>query len=59
MGLSKAGKDWNDYLHIQLKNIGLRQCTGDPCVYYATDLVVGVYVDDLLLVGKREEIMEF
>jgi hypothetical protein len=28
-------------------------------VYYATDLIVGVYVDDLLLVGKREEIMEF
>jgi hypothetical protein len=27
-------------------------------MYYAANLIVGVYVDDLL-VGKREEIMEF
>jgi len=41
----------------ELIKMGLIQANSDPCVYYKErDVIVGVYVDDICLRGRREKI---
>ncbi|KAJ1523108.1 hypothetical protein ONE63_001001 [Megalurothrips usitatus] len=51
-GLKQSGRNWNGYLHECLIKIGLIQCESDPCVYYQQDIIVGIHVDDMLVVGQ-------
>ncbi|KAI7815493.1 Retrovirus-related Pol polyprotein, partial [Rhyzopertha dominica] len=55
-GLHQSGKEWNDHLHSVLTTIGLKHCISDPCIYIGNDLILGVYVDDIILVGHLEQI---
>lgn len=57
-GLRQSGREWNKCLDKCLKVFGLKQSIADPCVYYDCDkeVIVGVYVDDLLIIGKRVKI---
>lgn len=50
-GLHQSGKAWNEVLVKHLKEIGLRQCVSDPCIFVHNDGCVGFYVDDLVLCG--------
>ncbi|KAJ8575054.1 hypothetical protein ON010_g4154 [Phytophthora cinnamomi] len=54
-GLKQAGRLWNKLLHSKLVEIGFVQSLTDMCVYSRRQggvlLVVGVYVDDLLVTG--------
>ena len=34
------------------------QTNGDPCIYESQDAIIGVYVDDLLITGKSEKILD-
>lgn len=58
-GLKQAGRLWSELLHEKLKSFGYVQCLTDMCVYFKrvkTKLVVvGVYVDDLLVTGTNSE----
>lgn len=42
-----------------LKRLGFKQSQADPCVYYKKSemdfLIIGVYVDDLLILFNNEE----
>ncbi|GMF44998.1 unnamed protein product [Phytophthora fragariaefolia] len=63
-GLKQAGRLWNELLHAKLVAIGFAQSLTDMCVYFRRQegamLVVGVYVDDLLVTGTRQEaVVEF
>ena len=54
-GLKQSPRCWNHVLHKYLKELELHQNSSDPCLYVSiTDstLIVAVYVDDLVLVGK-------
>lgn len=53
-GLHQSGKEWNDYLSILLTEMGFKQCISDPCVFINKDVIIGVYVDDMVLVGEIE-----
>ncbi|KAG3233082.1 hypothetical protein PI124_g21839 [Phytophthora idaei] len=57
-GLKQAGRLWSRLLHSKLKQIGFEQSLTDMCVYYRRDgdeiLIVGVYVDDLLVTGTAQ-----
>lgn len=57
-GLRQSGRIWNTCLNDFLTSYGLRRSNADPCIYYChlKRLIVGVYVDDLLIVGDIEEI---
>ena len=53
-GLKQAGRQWNVKLDTSLKEIGLRSCKMDPCIYYTRDLelMIAIYVDDFLIFYK-------
>ena len=45
-GLKQAGHNWFEKLEKALKNRKFIPSTIDPCVFYRSDIVVIVYVDD-------------
>jgi hypothetical protein len=60
-GLKQSGRLWNKTLHTNLKSMGFRQLEADPCVYLwqqgEQTMVVGVYVDDLIIANNTTEQM--
>ncbi|KAD4586296.1 hypothetical protein E3N88_23897 [Mikania micrantha] len=63
-GLRQAPRAWNARLDKVLKEIGFDKCAQEPAVYKSnkagTQLIVGVYVDDLIVTGTSEKrIQEF
>uniref|UniRef100_A0AAV1U951 Reverse transcriptase Ty1/copia-type domain-containing protein n=1 Tax=Peronospora matthiolae TaxID=2874970 RepID=A0AAV1U951_9STRA len=57
-GLKQAGRLWSKLLHQKLVDIGFKQSLTDMCVYFRWThghlLIVGVYVDDLLVTGSDQ-----
>jgi hypothetical protein len=58
-GLKQSGRNWNSYLHQCLLEIGLIQSEHDHCIYYSEGLIIGVHVDDMLVIGETSKIVEF
>ncbi|KAJ0515275.1 putative RNA-directed DNA polymerase [Helianthus annuus] len=63
-GLRQAPRAWNLKLDQSLKKMGFTRCSHDQAVYKVHNadsvLIVGVYVDDLIVTGSNEsEILEF
>ncbi|KAG3117247.1 hypothetical protein PI125_g3961 [Phytophthora idaei] len=61
-GLKPAGRLWSKFLYSKRKVIGFEQSLMDMCVYYWRDgceiLIVGAYVDNLLVTGTRQELVD-
>lgn len=58
-GLKQSPRQWNKKLHEALLSFGLRRSKMDPCVYVQgkqkeLNLIVTIYVDDFLIVWKKE-----
>lgn len=58
-GLKQAGRQWFGTLEKWLIAQGFTAMHFDPCVFACKDLIVAVYVDDLLLAGKTAAINKF
>ena len=60
-GLRQSGRVWNTCLDNYLMQYGLKRASADPCIYYSGEkgIIVGVYVDDLLIIGKLQQINHF
>lgn len=58
-GLRQAARCWNEYLTEILSDLGLRQFQSEECIYATKEntLIVGAYVDDLLVISHSEEII--
>ena len=58
-GLKQAPRAWYFKLDKSLTTLGLKKSEYEPAVYYKnsteSSMIVGVYVDDLLLTGSNEE----
>ena len=58
-GLKQAPRVLEPSTYSQLKTIGFKQSTSDPCIYTSNTadglLILTVYVDDILLAGKSEQ----
>lgn len=54
-GLRQSGREWNFTLDKLLKSEGMTRSKADPCVYISKKLIVGVYVDDLLIIAEDEK----
>lgn len=56
-GLKQASRVWNIKLDTELKRIGFKRSSYDPCVYFMSDrdriIVVAIYVDDLLVFSNE------
>ena len=60
-GLKQSSRCWNMALDTHLRNMGFSQSKSDPCIYVSggeDTLYIGVYVDDMVLVGKDEAKMK-
>lgn len=61
-GLRQAPRAWNDKLDSTLKKVGFQQSPHEASVYRrgkgGNALLVGVYVDDLVITGSKEEEVE-
>ena len=53
-GLAQSGLLWHQLLKSKLKNLGYRQSSIDPCVFYTSGpkkILIGIYVDDILIIA--------
>lgn len=61
-GLREAPRAWNDRHDKTLKEVGFQRCPQEYDVYKLqksnTILIVGVYLDDLNVTGKSEELVD-
>ncbi|KFM59138.1 Retrovirus-related Pol polyprotein from transposon TNT 1-94, partial [Stegodyphus mimosarum] len=60
-GLRQSGRAWNTCLNDFLIQYGLKRSSAKPCIYFCHEknIIIGIYVDDLLIVGNMAEINEF
>ena len=54
-GLNTSPKLWQQHLSSKLEELGLRKNKADPCIFMGEKLLVMTYVDDLLIVGEKQE----
>jgi hypothetical protein len=57
-GLRQAPRAWNQKLDASLRDLGFARCTNEHGMYTrekgSSRVVVGVYVDDLIITGAQE-----
>ena len=59
-GTKQASKLWQDTLIKHLtKTMGFRQLANDPCIFVKSGLIVGVYVDDVVLAHNSPKLLEW
>jgi len=56
--LKQASRAWYDTLREFLESVGLKRSRVDPCIYFGADLILFVYVDDMIIAGASDEIVE-
>lgn len=61
-GLKQSPRNWNRVLDEWLRSYGLEPSTADPCIYVKIEangniLLVGIYVDDALILGNIYDIV--
>lgn len=58
-GLKQSGRNWYEHLARTLKTLNFIQSQFNPCVFYFEDkCVILIYVDDLVIFTKDEEILQ-
>lgn len=61
-GLPQSGRHWNIKFDEALRIIGLKNIPEEPCVYRLERdnrlLIVGIYVDDCIVIGTDEAIID-
>ena len=58
-GLKQSPREWFQVIHLYMIEQGFVQTKADPCIYVKGKLFVGIYVDDIITVGKSESAQEF
>jgi hypothetical protein len=58
-GLKQTPWSWNEKLDKTLADLGFERCPYEYAMYMRSQLVVGVYVDDLVIGHRLAEITEF
>jgi hypothetical protein len=57
-GLKQAGNNWFDMLKASLISLGFRQSAHDPCLFIRNNCLILVYVDDCLIFGKDDLVLD-
>ena len=53
-GLKQAGRVWNQHLHCGLVQLKFEQSKYDPCIYYRGNVVMGIYINDCLIIAPSD-----
>jgi hypothetical protein len=56
-GLKQASSNWYSCLKTALEDRGFKESLADPCVFIKSNMVILVYVDDCILIGKDSDII--
>lgn len=56
-GLKQASHNWFMYLCKALENRGYVASSLDKCIFFKEGIILLIYVDDILIIGKDEEIV--
>ena len=57
-GLRQAGNNWFDALCSSLLALHFRQSQHDPCLFMRKDCIILVYVDDCLIFGRSDNVLD-
>ena len=57
-GLKQAPRAWNKKLVATFQSFGLTQLQTDNCIFHKENLIVSVYVDDMLILSKFQNEIE-
>jgi len=57
-GLKQAGLNWFEYLKSGLTERVFVQSEVDPCVFYRSDAILLVYVDDCIILSKESKVVD-
>jgi hypothetical protein len=55
-GLCQSGYLWNQELSNSLKQMNLTQAKSEPSIYYGKNIIIIVYVDDLVIMGTKQQV---
>jgi hypothetical protein len=53
-GLYDSGRSWFEFLASKFRACGMTQSAWHPCIWYADGLIIGVFVDDLVVLCRDE-----
>jgi hypothetical protein len=54
-GLKDAGRTWFEHLKQGLEDLDFTSSQVDPCIFYKTNCIIIVYVDDCLIFADKKE----
>ena len=54
-GLKQSGRMWSMEYQATFRELGLKPCLTDPCVFVDDHTVLTIYVDDMLICSPRRE----
>lgn len=57
-GLKQTSANWYDMLKKALISRGFKESAADQCMFYRKDMIILVYVDDCILIGKNRSILD-
>ncbi len=57
-GLKDAGRTWHEHLKEGLRARGFVPGLVDPCVFYKKDLILMIYVDDVICFSPKSELID-
>lgn len=57
-GLKEAPRCWNEKLNNFLTQNGLKQSQSDFCLYTGTNVYILIFVDDILIIGNNQNIIQ-
>ena len=60
-GLPQSGRNWNEELNEELTEMGMIRSEFDRCIYFnkARTTIIGIHVDDFIIVGNPEDVNHF
>jgi len=53
-GLKQMGSIWNQHLHHGLMQLKFEQSKYEPCIYYQGNVVMGIYIDECLIIAPSD-----
>ena len=56
-GLKQAPRLWNKTLVNFLNNLKFQQLITDTCFFINKDLIISIYVDDKVIIGRKNHII--
>jgi len=57
-GLKDAGRTWHHHLRQGLLDRNFKESLVDPCVFYKGDLILVIYVDDVICFSPKDEVID-